>query len=299
MNDDRWPRDYSSLRDFYESTYDEAIVESRDLTTASASMLYCRQGAGDWSDAPTPDLVISLQRNTRSSGLVDLGAGVFRLAPMPNRGIVVPAHASTQVLVDQSHDILAIGLPFHALQQLLPGALPDDSDFGPLHAQEFNDPFVFAVLERLWQECEGGNPQGRLFAEGALVMLVATLLRLSERPVPKAVMKGGLAPWQVRRTTEVLRGELADNVSLNRLAGEVGLSAFHFARAFKQSTGLPPHRYRTRLRLEKACLLLETTDDAVTDIALQVGYESSQALARIFAKELGVTPSAWRRERRR
>lgn len=92
---------------------------------------------------------------------------------------------------------------------------------------------------------------------------------------------------------------LAENISLSDIAHEVGLSPFHFSRAFKQSLGAPPHRYRTRLRLDKACELLETTNAPVTEIALSVGYESSQALARIFARDLGVTPTQWRRERRR
>lgn len=299
MTSERWDRQYSSYRDFYEAVYNDSIIETRDVEGADASMFYARQGAGDWSDAATPDIVVSVQRTTSSSGLVDLGAGAFRLAPVQNRGIVVPMNMPTIVHVDQPHDILVLAIPYQKFKKLSPEALPDDGNFGPVHACEFNDPLIYAMMERLWLECDAGNINGALFAEGALTTLAATLLRLSNLPIEKAAMRGGLAPWQARRATEALRDLLAENVSLTSLADEVGLSPFHFSRAFKQSMGVPPHRYRTNLRLERACHLLATTDASVTDIAFQVGYESSQALARIFAQQVGTTPTKWRRERRR
>jgi AraC family transcriptional regulator len=92
---------------------------------------------------------------------------------------------------------------------------------------------------------------------------------------------------------------LHDNLSLADLSSEVGLSPFHFSRMFKRSFGLAPHRYLIRLRVERACELLESTGLSVTEIALDVGYESSQSLARVFGTEMGMSPAAWRRERRR
>jgi len=83
-------------------------------------------------------------------------------------------------------------------------------------------------------------------------------------------------------------------VSLAELAASVNLSPFHFARAFKRSTGLPPHRFQQRLRMESARELLRTTQLSVTDIALRVGYGSSQALARAFRRDAGATPAEFR-----
>jgi AraC family transcriptional regulator len=109
--------------------------------------------------------------------------------------------------------------------------------------------------------------------------------------------KGGLAPWQVRRVTEILAADLAAEQSLAALASQVGLSPFHFARAFKKSMGIPPHAYQVRLRLEHAEALLLGTARSVTEIAMIVGYESSQALARAFHRTRGCTPSDFRRMR--
>lgn len=292
-------RHYASHAEFYAATYGQTIVESRKVRAASATLLFCRKGAGDFSGAATPDLVVCVQKDTRSPGLIDLGAGAFRTSPISRRGIVVPVGAATRIHAEQPHDMFAIGIPFRNLQALMPDALPASGDFGRLHTREFNDPFAYALIERLWIESNADNPCGQLFAEGALVALAAILLRLSDGPAQPAVAKGGLAPWQVRRATEVLQTQSSEQLSLTMLAREVGLSPFHFARAFKQSIGVPPHRYRTRLRLEKACHLLEMTNASVTDIAFAVGYETSQALARVFGREFGTTPTAWRQDRRR
>lgn len=114
----------------------------------------------------------------------------------------------------------------------------------------------------------------------------------------RPVVRGGLAPWQRQRAIEHLRAHLGARISLERLACLVHLSRFHFARQFKVSTGLPPHAYLRRLRCEEARRLLETTNLPVTEIAFTVGYESSQALARMFRAEVGASPGEYRRERR-
>jgi AraC family transcriptional regulator len=89
--------------------------------------------------------------------------------------------------------------------------------------------------------------------------------------------------------------ELMQDVSLTELAAIANLSPFYFARAFKQTTGLPPHHFQQRVRIERAKDLLTSTQLSVTDIALRVGYGSSQALARVFRGNVGTTPVEYRR----
>lgn len=107
--------------------------------------------------------------------------------------------------------------------------------------------------------------------------------------------RGGLASWQAKRTTEYLADNLDRRVTLDELAAVARLSPFHFARAFAKSVGMPPYRYQQNLRMERACELLARSEMRVIDIALAVGYESPQALARVFARQHGMTPSEWRR----
>ncbi len=92
----------------------------------------------------------------------------------------------------------------------------------------------------------------------------------------------------------MIRARLAEDLSLDELAAEAGLSPFHFSRMFKRSVGVTPRVFVVRLRIERACELLEKTALPVTEIAQEVGYSSSQVLARVFLKYKRMSPSAYR-----
>ena len=114
-------------------------------------------------------------------------------------------------------------------------------------------------------------------------------------------MRGGLAPWQVKRTCEAMAATLdlgEEDVGAAELAAMVGLSPNHFRRAFAQSTGLPPHRWITALRLERAKALLGDPRLGLTEIALALGFAGQSAFGRFFQRETGFTPSAFQRQTR-
>lgn len=81
---------------------------------------------------------------------------------------------------------------------------------------------------------------------------------------------------------------------VQRLAGVSHVSEAHFARAFKEAFGVPPHRYLLTRRIERAVALLRDSDTAITDIAFQTGWRSLGTFGRIFRDITGETPSAVR-----
>lgn len=84
-------------------------------------------------------------------------------------------------------------------------------------------------------------------------------------------------------------------ISLEDAAREAGLSKFHFLRIFRQVFGETPQEFRTRLRISRACDLLEWRRDlTVTDVCLEVGFSSLGSFSSLFAKRVGVAPSAYR-----
>jgi AraC family transcriptional regulator len=110
-----------------------------------------------------------------------------------------------------------------------------------------------------------------------------------------AFRPGGLAGWQVRRALELLDASLAGDISMNHLAMECGLSVRHFARAFHQSVGMPPHRYLLKRRIEAACHLLARHGMSLPDIALACGFADQSHFTRVFRAHVGVPPGTWRR----
>jgi AraC family transcriptional regulator len=113
-----------------------------------------------------------------------------------------------------------------------------------------------------------------------------------------ALPKGGLAPWQERRARELLLASLASDINLADLAASCGLSPRYFARAFRISVGLPPHKWLLQQRVERAKQLLLHTSDSLGQVALACGFADQSHLTRVFSRAVGATPWAWRRVRK-
>ncbi|WP_058300733.1 AraC family transcriptional regulator [Gorillibacterium timonense] len=82
---------------------------------------------------------------------------------------------------------------------------------------------------------------------------------------------------------------------LQKLAGQFGLSAVQFTRRFREAFQETPSHYLKKLRLRKACTLLNETDLKLSQIAELCGYENGFYLSRVFTREMGVSPSEFRR----
>ena len=92
-----------------------------------------------------------------------------------------------------------------------------------------------------------------------------------------------------------MQENLAQDLSLERIARECCLSRAHFARYFKNSTGMPAHKWLQCLRIEHAKQLLQAPDKSLTQIALDCGFADQSHFTRVFKSFVGVTPGIWRR----
>ena len=108
--------------------------------------------------------------------------------------------------------------------------------------------------------------------------------------------RGGLAPWQARQACERLEADLGGKLSLQQIASEFGLSVSHFSRAFRISTGLPPHQWLLRVRVKAAKQLMTVRDLPLSEIAISAGFANQSHFTRVFSAVVGVSPGAWRRE---
>jgi AraC family transcriptional regulator len=148
-------------------------------------------------------------------------------------------------------------------------------------------------LERLIEDT--GSDSCPYF-EALGTVLAHELVRLNAAtPRIEAPAKGGLAAWQQRAVTAYIEEHLAEPISLATLARLAGLSPYYFCRAFKQSLGMPPHRYHSFRRIEHAKSLLAKPAPSVTDIGLTVGYSDTSSFTAAFHKTTGVTPTTYRR----
>jgi AraC-like DNA-binding protein len=160
----------------------------------------------------------------------------------------------------------------------------------------FFDRDLWDTALKLKAQVESPTTGNRLYAEALGNVMAHELLRLENGAfAPKQNIRGGLAGWQKRKLTEYIEEHLAEDISLPALAEIADLSPFHFARAFKQSFGLPPHRYLVSRRIEKAKNLLATPALPVTQIGLDLGFGEASSFATAFRKHAGLTPTEYRR----
>lgn len=106
--------------------------------------------------------------------------------------------------------------------------------------------------------------------------------------------RGGMQDVRINRARAFIEAHLAEDLSLDMLAGIAGMSPYHFLRRFKAATGLPPHAYLTQRRLACAKEMIETTRRPIADIAWSLGYKDASRFAAQFKRRFGATPGAFR-----
>jgi AraC family transcriptional regulator len=160
----------------------------------------------------------------------------------------------------------------------------------------FEDTTLWDTAVKLRKQIESAGSDNRLYFEALGVVLAHELVRLKAgiRPV-EAPVRGGLAGWQQRIVTSYIEEHLSEQIPLATLARLVRLSPYYFCRAFKQSLGMPPHRYHNSRRIEHAKTLLAQPELSVTEIGLTVGFSETSSFTAAFRKATGQTPTGYHR----
>jgi AraC-like DNA-binding protein len=137
-------------------------------------------------------------------------------------------------------------------------------------------------------------------AEGITLLSTPTI----EEPIAErtALRQGdmiSLPAWRLRRVTEYILHNLEKGLTLEELAAVVYMSPYHFARLFKRSTGIPPHRFVVRQRIARARACLERQDLSIAHISRLVGFRTPSHFTTVFRRLAGVTPRRYRMAARR
>ncbi len=98
------------------------------------------------------------------------------------------------------------------------------------------------------------------------------------------------------RVADYVDSHLSNKITLSDLAAVAGLSRMHFASQFRMATGLRPHEYLVRRRVERAQELLATSGMPLVEVALEVGFKTQAHFTTVFTRVVGKTPKAWQRD---
>jgi len=214
----------------------------------------------------------------------------------PGSVCVLPRDVTTEWMVDGWIHLFHLYIPRAAFDRAVVEAL--DADPARVELTErvyFRDPAISGLVGACMLGLDWDEAADRVALGHTGRALISTLVSRFTNREPKATRaEGGLAPVVRRRLEEFVDVNLDQPLSIDDLAREAGLSSFHFARAFKRSTGEGPHRFVTRKRIERAREMLISGLSPV-QTALACGFSGQSHFTQRFREFTGVTPGAFAR----
>ena len=186
---------------------------------------------------------------------------------------------------------------------------------GPHGPQIELTPHAREWIDRIWEPLRHrGIEMLAAFSQGELLLIVqllqaarevqerhiADLRRWLDEPAAarRSHQRGGLSPAALRRVQVFVEANIERSIHIRDLADRAGLSAHHFGRAFRTSTGATPRAFIEQRRIERARTLIDDTDQPLAEIAAATGFATQSHLTTAFRRATGFTPAAYRRGRR-
>jgi AraC family transcriptional regulator len=178
-----------------------------------------------------------------------------------------------------------------------------DDLFGRRHRGEIliDDPTLVhdPAIERLGQALavsqSGDMALGKVFADSVSLAIVSRLVSRHFTSVRRQTREAAALPqWRMSRVVEYVDAHLSEAIGLADIAESAGLTRMHFAAQFRRATGLRPHEYLLRRRIEHAQSLLRTPRYSIIDVALSCGFRSQGHFTTVFKHFVGETPYRWR-----
>lgn len=159
----------------------------------------------------------------------------------------------------------------------------------------FNEPDLLTTMKKLEGAMSGADSASTLYAETLGLVAALEMFRFQSALEKRQPRPGTLTAAQQRVVQDFIEDNLGTDFGLDALASIAGLSRYHFSRSFKATFGMPPHRFVTGRRIDKARQLLAQPHMSIADIASGTGFNSVANFSRTFRELHGMTPSDFRR----
>lgn len=210
---------------------------------------------------------------------------------------IIPAYVPYQAESYSERKFIILSLePTQFSRVVCESVDPDQVELSPVFSQP--DPLIYQIGLALKTQLEADGAGSRLYAETMANALAVHLLKhYTSQKITVGNYSGALTRANLNQVIDYIDTSLDQDLSLNEMAAIVQMSPTYFASLFKRSTGISPHKYVIKHRVERAKLLLLSTDLTISEIASQVGFASQSHLTQQFKRLITMTPKQIRSDR--
>lgn len=306
MNDQRYSYATASTR--CAAAQPNRLIETSVASNWTSVLLDHHEGAGRseiFETHPTEDLTLVVATTGRHQ-IEAFDGGRWRSAVyQPGSGGITPPGQTARLRwqtpqLDQAFRTLHLYIPGPLMEATADEYRRIGQPSSPmdLSALAVRDEVVTMHVRSVLDAYKRGEPD--LYAAGAARWLATHLLShhaqwrhvTDDRRLATSITDPRLA-----RVIEFMSCHLDAPLTLDELAHEAGISVHHFGRKFRERTGMGPSAYLATLRIDRARMLLTTTDLPISEIAIHCGYPRASAFSTAFLRHVGTTPRDYRSNR--
>jgi AraC family transcriptional regulator len=253
-----------------------------------------------WNVTADPEqIVIALSYQRSFAAIKSNGKHFYEGVLTRGTALVIPSGTAVSAAFHTPADYLLMSVPVGSLADW--SADVDVAEMASRFASVpilVRDSVVTQLASTLLRTERALIPKSALYVDGLTLSMLARLLEKwiactsTKRPRKPAVSP--LEGWRVKIVTDLIDSRIRENLRLESLSAEVGLSSMHFAARFRAATGYSPHTFMMHRRVELAKTLLATTDASLPDIAISAGFRSQSHFTTVFRRHVDETPYRWR-----
>ncbi|MEO1746186.1 MAG: AraC family transcriptional regulator [Pseudomonadota bacterium] len=227
-------------------------------------------------------LTLGVFLNDQPTHRLTFGEGQSKPLPLKaNQGWIMPSGATGMCEFDEPLEVMMVEVEPTVLREV--GMDRPDT----IEPKTGNFDMLTYNLAMAAEDFQKG---GTLYNETMHRALAAQLTRtLATRPEASQI-----EDVRMRRVVEYIHDNLAQDLTMGAMAELAAMSAYHFSRSFKKALGKSPLQYVIAARIDKAKVLLKTTELTVAEVCYRVGYNDLSRFGAHFKRVTGVTPKAWR-----